>query len=165
MTARDFWELASFVVTALGLPFAIVFFAWEQRKERDNEEEEAYLLLSNAYTDFLKVVLSNSDLQLRTPQLSVDLDREQIAALGQPVDQVQSALSAAYSSRQVSQIFAPDDEYQVMMQVAPEFQQNPAALSMLYVQGSGGRLIPLSSVVTVSRPLPSWTSTKEYRPL
>ena len=90
----------------------------------------------------------NSDLQLRTPQLSVDLDREQIAALGLTVDQVQSALSSAYSARQVSQIFAPDDQYQVMMQVAPEFQQNPAALSMLYVQGSGGRLIPLSSVVT-----------------
>ena len=61
---------------------------------------------------------------------------------------MQSALSSAYSSRQISQIFAPDDEYQVMMQVAPEFQQDPAALSMLYVQGSGGRLIPLSAVVT-----------------
>ncbi len=90
----------------------------------------------------------NSDLQLRTPQLSVDLDREQIAQLGLTVDQVQSALSSAYSSRQISQIYAPDDEYQVLMQVAPEFQQDPAALSMLYVQGSGGRLIPLSAVVT-----------------
>jgi HAE1 family hydrophobic/amphiphilic exporter-1 len=90
----------------------------------------------------------SSDLQLKTPQLSVDLDREQIASLGLTVDQVQSALSSAYSSRQVSQIFAPDDEYQVMMQIAPEFQQNPAALSMLYVQGTGGKLIPLSSVVT-----------------
>jgi HAE1 family hydrophobic/amphiphilic exporter-1 len=90
----------------------------------------------------------SSDLQLRTPQLSVDLDREQIAALGLTVDQVQSALSAAYSSRQVSQIYAPDDQYQVMMQVAQEYQQNPAALSMLYVQGSGDRLIPLSAVVT-----------------
>jgi HAE1 family hydrophobic/amphiphilic exporter-1 len=90
----------------------------------------------------------NSDLQLKTPQLTVDLDREQIAALGLTVDQVQSALSSAYSSRQISQIYAPDDEYQVMMQVAEEFQQNPAALSMLYVQGSGGKLIPLSAVVT-----------------
>ena len=90
----------------------------------------------------------NSDLQLRTPQLSVDMDREQIAALGLTADQVQSALSAAYSSRQISQIYAPDDEYQVMMQISPEYQQNPAALSMLYVQGAGGKLIPLSSVVT-----------------
>jgi hydrophobic/amphiphilic exporter-1 (mainly G- bacteria), HAE1 family len=90
----------------------------------------------------------NSDLQLRTPQLSVDLDREQIAQLGLTVDQVQSALSSAYSARQISQIYAPDDEYQVIMQVAQQYQQDPAALSMLYVQGSGNRLIPLSAVVT-----------------
>ena len=56
MSARDAWEFASFVVTALGLPCAIAFFAWEQRKERDNEEEEGYQLLSDAYNDFLKVV-------------------------------------------------------------------------------------------------------------
>jgi hypothetical protein len=66
MNAHDFWELASFVVTALGLPFAILFFAWEQRKERDNEEEEQYQLLSDAYVDFLKIVLAHPDLQLRT---------------------------------------------------------------------------------------------------
>ena len=66
MSGRDAWELASFVVTALGLPCAILFFAWEQRKERDNEEEEAYQLLSDAYNDFLKVVLANPDLHLRT---------------------------------------------------------------------------------------------------
>src|SRR3569832_373557 len=63
---RDAWELASFVVTALGLPFAIAFFAWEQRKERDNEEEESFQLLSDAYNDFLKVVLAHPDLHLRT---------------------------------------------------------------------------------------------------
>ena len=63
---KDLWEVASFIITTLGLPFAILFFAWEQRKERANEEEEGYQLLSDAYTDFLKVVLANSDLQLRT---------------------------------------------------------------------------------------------------
>ena len=61
---RDFWEIASYVVTALGLPVAILFFAWEQRKERDNEEEEQYQLLSDAYIDFLKVVIANPDLSL-----------------------------------------------------------------------------------------------------
>ncbi|TFY98243.1 hypothetical protein [Ramlibacter humi] len=66
MSARDAWELASFIVTTLGLPCAILFFAWEQRKERDNEEEEQYQLLSDAYIDFLEVVLRNPDLQLRT---------------------------------------------------------------------------------------------------
>jgi HAE1 family hydrophobic/amphiphilic exporter-1 len=118
---------------------------------QDPDTEELYRVAPQFETNLREIPGLqdvNSDLQLRTPQLSVDLDREQIAALGLTVDQVQSALSSAYSARQVSQIFAPDDEYQVMMQVAPEFQQNPAALSMLYVQGSGGRLIPLSSVVT-----------------
>jgi HAE1 family hydrophobic/amphiphilic exporter-1 len=90
----------------------------------------------------------NSDLQMRNPELSVDLDREQIAALGLTVDQVESALSSAYSARQISQIFAANDEYQVIMQVAPQYQQDPAALSMLYVQAPGGKLVPLSAVVT-----------------
>ena len=90
----------------------------------------------------------NSDLQIRNPELNVQLDREQIAALGLTVDQVESALTSAYGSRQISQIFAPNDEYQVIMQVAPEYQRNPAALSMLYVQAPGGKLVPLSSVVS-----------------
>ena len=90
----------------------------------------------------------NSDLQIRNPELTVDLDREQIAALGLTVDQVESALSSAYSQRQISQIFAPNDEYQVMMQVAAQYQQDPAALSMLYVQAPGNKLVPLSAVVT-----------------
>ena len=61
----------------------------------------------------------------------MQLDREQIAALGLTVDQVESALTSAYGSRQISQIFAPNDEYQVIMQVAPKYQRDPAALSML----------------------------------
>jgi len=90
----------------------------------------------------------NSDLQIKNPELAIKLDREQIAALGLTVDQVESALSSAYGSRQISQIFAPNDEYQVIMQVAPQYQQDPAALSMLYVQSSAGKLVPLSAVVT-----------------
>ena len=68
---------------------------------------------------------------------SVDLDREQIAALGLTVDQVEIALNSAYGSRQVSQIYAPDDQYQVIMRVAPQYQRDPAALSLLYVQDAG----------------------------
>jgi HAE1 family hydrophobic/amphiphilic exporter-1 len=89
----------------------------------------------------------NSDLQITTPEINVDVDREQVAALGLTVDQVESALSSAYSERQISQIFAPNDEYQVIMQVAPQYQQDPAALSMLYVQAPGNKLVPLSAVV------------------
>jgi len=63
---KGFWELASYVVTALGLPFAIVAFLSERRKDRDNDEEEAYQILSDAYNEFLTVVLANPDLQLRS---------------------------------------------------------------------------------------------------
>ncbi|MBX3620231.1 MAG: hypothetical protein KF891_09640 [Rhizobacter sp.] len=63
---REWLEMASFLVTVIGLPFAIGAFLHEQRRERENEEEEGYQLLSDAYNDFLKVVLANADLQLRT---------------------------------------------------------------------------------------------------
>ena len=66
MNLRDALELASFLVTVVGLPFAIGAFLFEQRRERENEEEEAYQLLSDAYNDFLKVVLANADLKLRS---------------------------------------------------------------------------------------------------
>jgi hypothetical protein len=66
MSLAEFLELGSYAVTVFGLPYAAWVFWVEQRKERENEEEEAYLLLANAYNDFLKVVLQHSDLQLRT---------------------------------------------------------------------------------------------------
>jgi hypothetical protein len=66
MSWRDALEMASFLVTIVGLPFAIGVFLYEQRRERENEEEEAYQLLSDAYNDFLKIVLAHPDLQLRT---------------------------------------------------------------------------------------------------
>jgi type II secretory pathway pseudopilin PulG len=77
MLDRDLWELASYVVTVIGLPAAIAIFVWEQRKERANEEDEVYQLLANAYNDFLKVVIDNPDLQLRTKGPARDLTPEQ----------------------------------------------------------------------------------------
>jgi hypothetical protein len=96
MSARDAWELASFVVTVVALPFAIVFFAWEQRKERDNEEEEGYQLLSNAYNDFLKVVLANPDLQLRANEPLADPTPEQNERMFVIFDMLMSLFERAY---------------------------------------------------------------------
>jgi hypothetical protein len=73
----DFWETASFVVTVFGLPFAIFLFLYEQRRERDSEDEEAYQLLQDAYNDFLKIVLDNPDLQLRSATTRDDMTDEQ----------------------------------------------------------------------------------------
>lgn len=93
---RDGWELASFIVTTLGLPFAILFFAWEQRKERDNEEEEGYQLLSNAYNDFLKVVLAHPDLHLRTNEPLPDPSAEQRERMMVIFDMLVSLFERAY---------------------------------------------------------------------
>jgi hypothetical protein len=77
VSGRELLELASFAVTVIGLPFAVWVFYLQQRKERENEEEEAYQHLSDAYNDFLKVVLAHSDLQLRTHAALPDPTAEQ----------------------------------------------------------------------------------------
>ena len=77
MNLRDLLELATFVVTIVALPFAVWVFLAEQRKERENEEEEAYLHLADAYNDFLRIVLANADLQLRTNAALPDPTPEQ----------------------------------------------------------------------------------------
>jgi len=76
MPALETWELLSYVVTVIGLPLAIFVFIYEQRKERNNEEEEVYQLLSDNYQEFLKIALANPDLRLfadeETPALSAE---------------------------------------------------------------------------------------------
>ena len=72
------WELLSYVVTVIGLPLAIAVFLFEQRKERENEEEEVYQLLSDNYQDFLKVALANPDLRLFSDQPLPSLTEEQV---------------------------------------------------------------------------------------
>lgn len=71
------WELLSYIVTVFGLPLAIFSFLLEQRKERENEEEEVYQLLTADYTDFLKLVIANPDLKLRSQREIADLTEEQ----------------------------------------------------------------------------------------
>ncbi len=73
----EFWETGSYVVTVIGLPLAILVFLYEQRKERENEEEEVYQLLSDNYQDFLKVALENPDLRLFSTSGSPLLNEEQ----------------------------------------------------------------------------------------
>ncbi len=74
----EFWEGASYVVTVIGLPLAIFVFLWEQRKERQSDEEELYQRLSDEYTDFMKLVLDHPDLRLlRPPDQEMKLTAEQ----------------------------------------------------------------------------------------
>lgn len=71
------WELLSYIVTVVGLPLAILTFVLEQRKERENEDEKVYQLLADNYTDFLKLVMANPDLQLRSQCIAPPMTPEQ----------------------------------------------------------------------------------------
>jgi hypothetical protein len=71
------WELLSYVVTTIGLPLAIFVFLYEQKKERDNEDEEVYQLLSDNYQDFLKIALEHPDLRLFSLERTSVLSSEQ----------------------------------------------------------------------------------------
>jgi HAE1 family hydrophobic/amphiphilic exporter-1 len=93
----------------------------------------------------------NTDLQISSPQLNISIDRTRAQALGVTPDQIQNALYSSYGSRQVSTIYTPSNEYQVILQVEPQFQTGPAALSKLYLRSSQGTLVPLDTVVNVSR--------------
>jgi hypothetical protein len=96
MTVMEWLEAASYAVTVIGLPFAIGVFLLEQRRERENEEEEAYQLLSDAYNDFLKIVLANADLQLRSTSALPDPTPEQNERMLVIFDMLISLFERAY---------------------------------------------------------------------
>jgi HAE1 family hydrophobic/amphiphilic exporter-1 len=93
----------------------------------------------------------NSDLQITSPQVLVEIDRDKASALGVTAEQIESALNNAYGSPQVSTIYTPTNQYWVMMELLPEYQRDPAALGMLYVRGSSGKLVPLNAVAKLTR--------------
>jgi len=95
-----------------------------------------------------------SDLQLKNPQIQVDIDRDKAAALGLTAQQIEDALYYAYGSRQISTIYAPNNQYKVVLELLPEYQKDAQALTLLYVRSAKtGALVPLSTVATLRRTL------------
>ncbi|CCC99589.1 HAE1 family hydrophobic/amphiphilic exporter-1 [Azospirillum brasilense] len=92
-----------------------------------------------------------SDLQLNSPQAYVHVDREKAATLGIGVDQVRSTLYSAFGQRQVSTIYTPTNDYQVLIELAPKYQQDDNALSRIYVRSGSGKLVPLDAFASVQR--------------
>jgi HAE1 family hydrophobic/amphiphilic exporter-1 len=92
-----------------------------------------------------------SDLQTRNPQLEVSLDRDRALALGVSAEQVEDALYSAFGNRWISTIYAPNNEYRVLLELVPEHQREATDLAALYVRSAGGSLVPLESVARVSR--------------
>src|SRR5262249_6413817 len=92
-----------------------------------------------------------SDLQLANPQLNLTINRDRASALGVSAQRIEDALYTAYGTRQISTIYMPNNQYQVIMELAPEFQANPNAINLLYVRSATGELAPLASVGSVER--------------
>src|SRR5215813_3925262 len=106
-----------------------------------------------------------SDIQIKNPQLNVDIDRDKASAVGVTAQQIEDALNNAYGTRQVSTIYATSNEYQVIMEVKPEFQQDPSALGHLYIH-STATPSTASQVAQVQSALaqPSPTVTSSFQP-
>jgi hydrophobic/amphiphilic exporter-1 (mainly G- bacteria), HAE1 family len=91
-----------------------------------------------------------SDLQIKNPQVQVQIDRDRAARLGVTVQQIEEALYDAYGSRQVSTIYTDNNQYWVIQELLPQYQQDLAALGLLYIRSQQGTLVPLTSVATVT---------------
>lgn len=88
-----------------------------------------------------------TDLKLANPQIEVEIDRDRAAAVGVTARAIEDALYTAYGSRQISTIFAPNNQYRVIMELEPEFQTDILDLSLLYIRSGSGQLVPLDSLV------------------
>jgi hydrophobic/amphiphilic exporter-1 (mainly G- bacteria), HAE1 family len=93
----------------------------------------------------------NSDLQISSPEVQLDIDRDRALSLGVTPAQIEGALAAFYGNQQVSTIFTSSNQYQVITEVEPRYQSNPDGLSKLYVHSATGSLVPLESVVRSTR--------------
>jgi len=92
-----------------------------------------------------------SDLQIKNPQVNVVIDRDKASALGVSAQQIEDALQTGFSSRQVSTIYAPSNQYQVIMELLPEYQADPSSLPLLYVKSTSGALVPLDAVASLTQ--------------
>jgi HAE1 family hydrophobic/amphiphilic exporter-1 len=95
----------------------------------------------------------NSDLQINNPQVNVEIDRDKASAHGVTANQIEDALFSAYGARQISTIFTSINQYQVIIELEPQYQLDPSALSMLYIRSSSGQLVPLNTVANLKRGL------------
>jgi HAE1 family hydrophobic/amphiphilic exporter-1 len=91
-----------------------------------------------------------SDLQVTSPQINVDIDRDKAASLGVTASQIENAFYDAYGPRWVTTIYAAVNEYKVLLELAPQFQADPGALSLLYFKGNGP-VVPLDTLATAKQ--------------
>jgi HAE1 family hydrophobic/amphiphilic exporter-1 len=93
----------------------------------------------------------NTNLKNQGPVIALDVDRDKLAPLGLSFGQIEDALQSAFSSRQISTIYAATNQHPVILELAPEFQADPATLSKLHVRSTSGKLVPVDTVARIRR--------------
>jgi len=94
-----------------------------------------------------------TDLQIKSPQADLNIDRDKALALGVTPEQIENALYTAYGQRWISTIYAPTNEYWVIMELEPQYQEDPQMLSYLYIRSTNGQLVPLNAVSSLKTSL------------
>ncbi len=91
-----------------------------------------------------------TDLYIKNPQMTVDIDREKAAVYGVTVDQVRNQLYNAFGARQVGTIYMPSNDYQIILEAQPQFRVDPSDLSKLYMKTASNQTIPLDAVAKLT---------------
>ncbi|HSK43285.1 MAG TPA: efflux RND transporter permease subunit, partial [Candidatus Binatia bacterium] len=100
-----------------------------------------------------------SDLQIKNPQVTVSINRDKAAALNVDPRTLEDALYSAYGARQISTIYAPNNQYKVIMELEPQYALDPSALGMLYVHSKTGQLVPMGALASFKKEVGPLTVT------
>jgi len=92
-----------------------------------------------------------SDLRLASPRLNVQIDRNRALAVGVTPETIANTLFDAYGNRRVTTITTETNQYDVLLEVLPEYQRDPAALDRLYLRSAKGNMVPLSAVANLTQ--------------
>jgi len=118
MSALEWLEAASYIVTIVGLPFAIGVYVYDRRRDQQNDEEEIFLRLSDEYADFMRLVIDNADLHLLSPAEKGELSEEQLVRKHAPFAILVSLFERAYvlvyeddMSRQQARLWQSWEDY------------------------------------------------------
>jgi HAE1 family hydrophobic/amphiphilic exporter-1 len=95
----------------------------------------------------------SSDLQINNPQVNIEINRDKASALHVTANQIEDALYSSYGARQISTIYTANNQYQVIVELEPQYQMDPSSLSLLYIRSSIGQLVPLNTVADLRRGL------------
>lgn len=117
------------------------------------EQDQLYkatLALREKMENFKELADVNTDIQSATPQIDIKVNRAMAAALGITQDQVEQTLASAYGQRQVSTIYAPTNQYKVLIELEQKYQRDPVQLSKLYIRSTSGKMVPLGAIAQLT---------------